>query len=48
MTRKQTYLRALMNQSAKWVLSSARQPNQWMTPMHIKLHYLALRKMGAL
>jgi len=48
MRNKQKYLRALMQQSAKWVLSSARQPNQWMTPMHVKLHYLALRKMGAL
>ena len=43
---KQTYLKALMQQPAGWVLRSARNPNAYMTQTHIRLHYVALRRLG--
>jgi hypothetical protein len=44
--KKQTYVQALMRQPVAWIKASAATPNGHMTPMHILLHYVALRRMG--
>ena len=44
--KKQEYLKALMAQPLEWVKASASTPNHFMTAMHIKLHHVAIRRMG--
>ena len=48
MTRKQTTLGVLMRQSPDWIRKSAANPNKYMTAICVKLHYIALRRMGEL
>lgn len=45
--KKRECFNALMNQSADWILKSAKNPNRFMSKTVVLLHYLALRKKGA-
>ena len=46
--RKQTYLTILMRQSPDWIIGSMRNPSPSMRPIHVALHAIALRRLGAL
>ena len=43
MTRKRDYLNACLEQSVSWLKRSHASPSAYMTPMHLKLHLLAIR-----
>jgi len=45
--RKQTYLAILMCQSPNWIRASMRNPSPSMRPIHVALHAIALRRLGA-
>lgn len=45
---KRDYLAALNRQSTDWILSSAQNPNRFMTRIHVLLHYVILRRRGAI
>lgn len=45
--KKREYLNLLLTlMRSEKIKQSAQNPTPYMTKMHIKLHYLALRKMG--
>jgi hypothetical protein len=44
MTRKRTYLSALMAQPAQWIAASAASPSPAMTRTHVALHLIELRR----
>lgn len=46
--KRAAYLAALAQQSAAWIRASHDNPNAYMTPACLRLHRLALRRMGAL
>ena len=46
--KRSNYLAALMRQSPEWLRGSMAEPTRCMTRMHILLHGVALRRMGAL
>ena len=45
--RKQTYLAILMRQSPDWIIGSMRNPSPSMRSIHVALHAIALRRLGA-
>ena len=47
-TKRSTYLAACMNQPIEWLISSAANPSQYMTRMHVILHHVAIRRLGGL
>lgn len=47
MTSKRLYLSVLLLQSPDWIRGSLGNPTRGMTPVHLALHRLALRRMGA-
>lgn len=47
MTRKRQYLAMLLQQSPDWIRGSMTQPSRYMSRMHVLLHALALRRLGA-
>jgi hypothetical protein len=47
MMTKRKYLALLMQQSPEWVRASMRAPGRHMRAMHVLLHRVALRRMGA-
>lgn len=44
MTRKQAYIKALLDQPLSWVKLSAANPNHFMTRMDIALHFIVIRR----
>jgi hypothetical protein len=47
--RKQKYLTALIQLlTVDEIKQSAQNPSTYMTPLHVKLHYVALRRLGHL
>lgn len=46
--RKQAYLAILMRQSPDWIRASMRNPSPYMRRVHVALHAIALRRLGAL
>jgi len=44
--KKNEYVQILMTWPMATVLRSAEHPNSYMTSMDIKLHYIALRRLG--
>ena len=46
--RKQQYVAALEKQPTDWILASAQNPNSFMRPIDILLHYVVLRRRGAI
>jgi hypothetical protein len=45
MTAKREYLNACLEQSVDFLKRSYANPTAYMTPMHLKLHLLAIRKL---
>jgi len=43
---KRQYLGLLLKQSPEWIRQSMNNPTEYMRPIHIKLHALALRNWG--
>ena len=46
MNTKAHYLRLLLTMPADWIAASAADPGPYMTRTHVRLHYLALRRLG--
>ena len=45
---KRRYLNLLLQMKPAYLRDSAANPTQYMQSIHIKLHYVALRRMGEL
>ncbi len=48
MTRKQHYLHLCLRQPVDWLLASTADPGPHMTPMHVAIARVALRRLGAI
>ena len=46
MNAKRKYITALRNCSSSWILKSAKNPNKFMTKVHVLLHLIVLRERG--
>lgn len=46
MTTKAQYLRLLLTMPADWIAASAADPGPHMTRTQVRLHFLALRRLG--
>lgn len=43
---KANYLRLLLTMPADWIAASAADPGPYMTRTHVRLHFIALRRLG--
>ncbi len=46
MNTKAHYLRLLLTMPADWIAASAADPGPHMTRTHVRLHFVALRRLG--
>jgi len=46
MNKKRKYLKALEQFDSSWILKSAKNPNGYMTKVHVLLHYIVLKNRG--